>query len=132
MPERLPNGSEVKPMLRVEIPEDWYDLAFKIDGNDAVQGIGKALRFYVNARRDKPSKPDRAKQYIAAGRLLVKLLANGPLSFGVIASKAEGAGISVMTLRRAKDAAGVRSVKGADAWYWELVPRKDATEADVL
>lgn len=55
---------------------------------------------------------------------LTDLLKNGKMAAKEVKSNANDAGLSAATLRRAKDAIGIKPEKCADAWYWELPSKK--------
>jgi hypothetical protein len=68
-----------------------------------------------------PLKRDQAE------RLLLELLGNGPRPAAEVYAKAEDAGVSEMTLKRAKKNLGIESFRegeagevGGGSWYWRL------------
>jgi hypothetical protein len=63
-------------------------------------------------------KPE--SQFTKARRLLETALAHGPVPAADLMRQAEEQGISPKTLKRAKEALGVLSVKRGVQWFWEL------------
>ena len=64
----------------------------------------------------------------AAKKLLLDLLANGPVPANAIWAAADANCIAERTLKRAKEELKVQSDKTADGWVWSL-PAKDSIEA---
>lgn len=64
-----------------------------------------------------------------AQRFLADLLADGPLPTKTIKTDAQGAGHAWATIRRAKNALGVKATKGGmqDGWYWHMPEQQAAT-----
>lgn len=64
----------------------------------------------------------RRDQRDEAVKWLKQFLSEGPKPANEVEAEGRAARFSSTTLERAKDEAGVGSVKGNDAWYWELTP----------
>jgi hypothetical protein len=69
---------------------------------------------------DAPARPTKEGQEQAAERFLLKVLGPGPVAMTDIEQQAAKAALPIRTLRRAKDALVVESVKLAGRWYWRL------------
>ena len=73
------------------------------------------------AREARDDRPERAR----ATEFLKVLLADGPVRADLISERAQAAGISESTLKRAKGELGVASkhvggISGGGEWYWRL------------
>ena len=70
-----------------------------------------------------PAAVDEAKHF------LLDMLANGPVAVKDIEDAAEGCGISMTTLRRAKSILKVIAEKDRDtpkgSWFWRLPPKEE-------
>jgi hypothetical protein len=72
------------------------------------------VEFDKKRQQKSPSKRDNAKDFITA------TLANGATPAAKLKTLAENAGISKITLERAKSELGVQSVQQDGAWHWTL------------
>jgi len=69
---------------------------------------------------DAPQDPIVETQYDRAINLLKNLLSSGPIPATEINDKAEEAGISIDTIRRAKKALNIKSIREGDRWLWSF------------
>lgn len=69
-----------------------------------------------------PAPPSTVSELDRAVELLRRLLRAEPLPFDHILAKAQQAGLSEPSIRRAKKRLGIRSVRpaGEKTWYWTL------------
>jgi len=74
--------------------------------------------------REAPTEPEAPTQREQAADLLLTLLKDGPRLATELYEEAEQAGISKITLKRAKKALGVVAVRKEGHWWWALPARK--------
>lgn len=74
-----------------------------------------------------PTSASAATARTEAKDFLLAELANGPQPSIDIQKRAEDAGISIATLKRAKSQLGIRAVKVGAAWTWQLAHTKETT-----
>jgi hypothetical protein len=98
----------------------------------------EALAMEMETAGDDRRRGPEPKQRNGAAEWLRELLADGAIRVGdskkpepaTIAQAAKDAGLSWGTVRRAREALGVKPYKGpfGDGWYWKLPPIQDAQD----
>lgn len=108
-----------------------YRLTLEVLGPDLVgQGISWGNAIDGSARdilADADDVGEHGSAKTEAADFLRDLLACGPMPAKNVRAEARSAGLAWSTIRRAKDAIGIRSVKSAAGWSWRLP--QDAQEA---
>lgn len=74
--------------------------------------------------REAPTEPKTPSQREQAADLLLTLLKKGPVPAQQIYREAEFAGISAVTVKRAKKALGIVAVRREGRWWWSLPAQK--------
>ena len=87
----------------------------------AVTGTAQALL----AKVEGGGCEERETALAGAKSFLTEILSSGPLPFMDVKAAADAAGISIATVRRGKNALGVRAIKSGmkDGWIWSLSRR---------
>jgi hypothetical protein len=103
-------------------------VAFGLDTDGRFVWLGDYDITIDELLRDQKKPPE--SQFTKARQLIEAALANGAVPAADMEQMAEEQGISPKTLRRAKSALGVISVKRGGGWYWEFPIEAEFTVCD--